>query len=135
MLSNLTKLAERFEEELESVNGPGSAPPISAPPVSKAPISIDRNMDLNGSITADFHKSSILMASTMLENMQKNLAHFLAGSLERHGMSISSHAIHKELRQFGEYSKAEEDFVTALSKLLVNYSDKATHYIINNLSR
>jgi hypothetical protein len=129
LLKDIIKLAVKFENRLDS--DPKS---LETPPVSLAPVSIQRHKDLTGSIRHDLAKSNKYIASILLEDAQRHLAHGIARSLEGHGYRKDARDIHKQLLEFGEYNGAENEFIESFSSALNQYGDKAVHYIINNLS-
>lgn len=122
----LLKVANHFEKTLE----------VEAPPVSmeRAPISIERHKDLLGSLKEDVKKSTLFASPILLEDIQKYLARNIAKSMEKHGFQVSEMDIKKALLNFGSHSKAEEEFLANCNKITSNYSDKAIHYILNNLA-
>jgi hypothetical protein len=145
-LSNLSKLAADFESKIDlpvDMVGTDSPPvsrmpvsrmPVSRPPVSQQPISVQPHKDLMGSVKLDIHKFNRFVFMTLLENTQRELAQGIAHSLKRHGFDVDGAFIHKHLLDFGNYSEAENQFADSFKHILNQYSDKAIHYIINNLS-
>ena len=135
MTSQLHKLAAAFQTTLDLSNElPPELPPVSRQPASKQPISIEPQRDLQGGVKLDMHKYNRFVLVSLLESTQKELAQGIAHSLKRHGFDVDPSAIQKHLLQFGDYSDSEERFAKGFTELLNHYSDKAVHYIINNLS-
>lgn len=126
MFDAIIKLANDFSNKIEEEFGPVS--------MERVPISIERHKDLVGSIREDVRKNIKHISPIFLENTQKTLADLIANSLTRHGFPANNQDIYKELLKFGEYNRAEEELLHFINKAITDYSDKATHFVVNNLS-